>query len=247
MEELGDAEEPRATSGRQQDYPEVVGLGGPVSDMVELGDTRPKVVERGVAVSEVELSVTLSDEVELGDAKPEVVELDVAVSEVLGLGGAEPEVVKLGVTVSELVWLGYAEPEVVDLGVAVSEVRTQDEGEPGKDGAARFVYTPSSSSNSERVDVESAVTRSSQQASSGQKGTSTYPFDRARLIWARLAPGGWDDGPGAVWGDGGGRGGEEHEGAGTRSSGSTREQIFPFDPGKQVEGRGTSSSSSSSG
>ena len=47
-DELGDAEEPRATSALQQDYPEVVGLGVTVSEVVELGDTRPEVVDLGV-------------------------------------------------------------------------------------------------------------------------------------------------------------------------------------------------------
>ena len=91
--------------------------------------------------------------------------LGVTLSEV-ELDDAEPQVVKLSVTVSEVVDLGYAEPEVVEPGVAVSGVRTQDEGELGNDGVARFIYT-SSCSSSERVDVVSAVTRSLQQASSG--------------------------------------------------------------------------------
>ena len=44
-DEVGDAEEPRATSVLQQDSPEVVDLGVTVSDVVELGDTRPEVVD----------------------------------------------------------------------------------------------------------------------------------------------------------------------------------------------------------
>ena len=140
----------------QQDYPEVVDLGVAASGVVELDDTRSEVVDLGVGeFGGVVLGVAVSE-----------VDLGVAVSEVLKLGDAEPEVVKLGVTVSAVVGLAYAEPEVVELGVAVSEVLTQDEVELGYDGVARFVYT-SSSSSSERVDVESAATRSPQQASLG--------------------------------------------------------------------------------
>ena len=117
---------------------------------------------------------------------------------------------------SEVVGLGYAEPEVVELGVAVSAVRTQDEVKIGNDGFARFVYTWSSSS-SKRVDVESAVTRSLQRARSGQKERSTYPFDRAKLIWGEAGtewPGGWTwRGLGGWWlkGRRGARGGGDQQ------------------------------------
>ena len=47
MELPTDTEEPRVTSVLQQDYPEVVGLGVTVSDVVEFGDTKPEVVDLG--------------------------------------------------------------------------------------------------------------------------------------------------------------------------------------------------------
>lgn len=112
----------------------------------------------------MELGVVLSGVMELGDVNPEVVELGVAVSEVVELGDAKPEGVDLGVAVSEVV-------ELDDAGLTPSssmqQLRTHSEVEVGNDGAARLVYTPSSSSSSESVGVEPAVTRSWQQGGLG--------------------------------------------------------------------------------
>ena len=179
----------------------------------------------------VDPGVTLSDEVGLGDTKTEAVdlgvggpggvvlgvavhevELGVALSDVVELGDAKPKVVELGDAKPEVVELGVSVSKVVELGLAVSEVEL---------GVALFDVV-------ELGDAQSEVRKSC------RKGRSTYPFDRGNIIWARLAPRGWEDGSGSVWGGyGGGWGNEEYEGAGTSSSRSM-ERKSPFDPGKQA-------------
>ena len=127
-------------------------------------------------------------------------------SDVVELGYAEPKgvdvcvavsEVELGVALSDVVELGEAEPEVVKLGVTVSEVVGLGYAKP------------------EVVELGVAV---SEVRNSGQMGRSTYPFDRGKLIWARLEPSGWKDGSGSVcggvwWGVGrrGVRGGGDQE------------------------------------
>ena len=48
--------------------------------------------------------------------------------------------------------------------------------------------------------MELGVAPSSQQASSGQFGASTHPFDPRKMAGARLALRGWEDGPDVVCG-----------------------------------------------
>ena len=145
----------------------------------------------------VDPGVTLSDEVGLGDTRTEAVdlgvggpggvvlgvavhevELGVALSDVVELGDAKPKVVELGDAKPEVVELGVSVSKVVELGLAVSEVEL---------GVALFDVV-------ELGDAQSEVRKSC------RKGRSTYHFDRGNIIWARLAPRGWEDGSGSVWG-----------------------------------------------